>query len=90
MAPETLLHAVWPALLLGVVLALGLERLLAPAMVLPWRRPPATLALHAGLWLTFQGGLLLLLGRWWSWDKSIWLLKGVNLIFSTQLRPITQ
>ena len=65
MAPETLLHVVWPALLLGVVLALGLERLLAPAMVLPWRRPPATLALHAGLWLTFQGGLLLLLGRPW-------------------------
>lgn len=60
-----MIAALWPALLLGLPLTLGVEALLRPAPVPCWRRAPATLAVHLGSWLLLFALCILLLQRPW-------------------------
>ncbi len=63
MAVEPVLVSVFLAALAGLGLSLAIERLLTPRprLIRPW----AAGALHAGLWLSADGLLTLLLGRPW-------------------------
>ncbi|MGM0987494.1 MAG: LTA synthase family protein [Pseudomonadota bacterium] len=62
-----MIEALWPALLLGLPLTLGVEALLRPAPSPFWRRAPATLAVHLGSWLLlFALGVLLLQRPWFA------------------------
>ncbi|MBN8455422.1 LTA synthase family protein [Accumulibacter sp.] len=54
---------VLPAVAVGAVFSLFLERLLQPSPKPFWRRPAAALAIHVGLWLYFSTGLLLVVQR---------------------------
>jgi hypothetical protein len=57
--------AVIVAAAIGLALSLGIEGLMDPRPQPFWRRPWSSNALHAGLWLTAYGLLVLLLGRPW-------------------------
>ncbi len=56
----------------GALLALLCERLLDPAVSWPWRRPPAALALHFGIWCLFSAALLAVVQRPF-FTAAVWL-----------------
>lgn len=56
----------------GGLLALLIERLLEPATGWPWRRPPAALALHFGVWCLFSAALLAVVQRPF-FTSAVWL-----------------
>ncbi|GAA0774454.1 LTA synthase family protein [Castellaniella ginsengisoli] len=60
---EPALMSMLAAALLGVVLSVAIERLMAPRP--PLRRPVAAWAVHAGLWCLAHATLTLALGRPW-------------------------
>jgi hypothetical protein len=65
MAVEVLWLAVVPALFTGLGLSFLVERLLQPGVLPFWRRPPASFAIHLGLWLLLFAAELLLFRRPW-------------------------
>jgi hypothetical protein len=65
MAAEVFWLAVALPLFTGVGLSFLVERLLQPGTLSFWRRPPAALALHLGLWLLLFAFELLLFRRPW-------------------------
>ena len=53
----------WAATLLGLLLSVGIERLMTPCP--PWRRPVSAWAVHGGIWGIVHAVLALVLGRPW-------------------------
>lgn len=83
--------AVGPAALTGGVLALLAEQLLVPAPLLPWRRPPVALAVHAGLWLALFTALLALTGRpWLAAGLGIGLVLAVVVVSNAKFRSLKE
>lgn len=91
MAAEVLWLAVAPALFTGLGLSFLVERLLQPGVLPFWRRPPASFALHLGLWLLFFAAELLLFRRpWFAVANVLAILLVVVLVSNAKFQSLRE
>lgn len=78
-------------LVVGMALSFALESLLQPRPVNFWKRPPATLAIHAGIWVVlFLAELALFRRPWFAAGNVLALLLAVVLVSNAKSHALRE